>query len=142
MRIFFAGSIRGGRNLLPVYKQIILQLKKLGHTIVSEHVASSKLEEAEARLTEEEIFRSDISFIDECDCLVAEVTMPSIGVGYEICYAISKGKHVLCLYKKGTNVSAMVLGNRSVTSLLYANIEDLEKSLNLYFKNQTKNSGI
>ncbi|MCZ7396218.1 MAG: nucleoside 2-deoxyribosyltransferase [Candidatus Methanoperedens sp.] len=142
MRIFFAGSIRGGRNLLPVYKQIIQLLKKLGHTIVSEHVASTQLEESEARLTEEEIFRSDISFIDECDCLVAEVTMPSIGVGYEICYAVSKGKRVLCLYKEGTNVSAMVLGNRRVTSIQYVDVKGLGKSLALYFKNQTENSGI
>ncbi|MBU4491610.1 MAG: hypothetical protein KKD69_04015 [Euryarchaeota archaeon] len=59
MRIFFAGSIRSGRNLLPVYKQIIQLLKKMGHTIVSEHVASTRLEEAEAKLTDEEIFKSD-----------------------------------------------------------------------------------
>jgi nucleoside 2-deoxyribosyltransferase len=141
MRIFFAGSIRGGRNLLPVYKQIIQMLKKLGHTIVSEHVASAKLEEAEAKLTEEGIFRSDVSFIDECDCLVAEVTMPSTGVGYEICYAVSKGKRVLCLYKEGTNVSAMVLGNRRVTSIQYVDVERLGINLALYFKNQTGNSG-
>jgi nucleoside 2-deoxyribosyltransferase len=134
MRIFFAGSIRGGRNLLPVYKQIILLLKKLGHTIVSEHVASANLEEVEARFTEEEIFRSDINFIDECDCLIAEVTMPSIGVGYEICYAVSKGKRVLCLYKEGTNVSAMVLGNRSVTTVPYVNMEGLGKRLALHLR--------
>ncbi len=129
MRIFFAGSIRGGRELLPVYIRIIQLLKKLGHTIVSEHVASTRLEEAEARLTEEEIFRSDIRFIDGCDCLVAEVTVPSIGVGYEICYAVSKGKRVICVYKKGASVSAMVLGNRHVTAIPYENVEGLEKSI-------------
>lgn len=132
MRIFFAGSIRGGRNLLPVYKQIIQLLKKLGHTIVSEHVASAKLEEAEAKLTDEEIFKSDIRFIDECDCLVAEVTMPSTGVGYEICYAVSRNKRVLCLYKEGTNVSAMVLGNKDLILIPYVNTEDLRESLALH----------
>jgi len=132
MRIFFAGSIRGGRNLLPVYIQIIQLLKKLGHTIVSEHVASSKLEETENKLTEEEIFRSDIRFIDECDCLVAEVTIPSTGVGYEICYAVSKGKHVLCIYREGAKVSAMVLGNKDLISIPYVNTEDLRESLALH----------
>ncbi|MDP2765901.1 MAG: nucleoside 2-deoxyribosyltransferase [Candidatus Methanoperedens sp.] len=132
MRIFFAGSIRSGRNLMPVYKQIIQLLKKMGHTIVSEHVASTPLEEAEARLTDEEIFKSDTGFIDECDCLIAEVTMPSTGVGYEICYAVSKGKRVLCLYKKGTNVSAMVLGNKDLISIPYVNTEDLRESLALH----------
>lgn len=141
MKIFFAGSIRGGRSMLSIYKQIIQSLKEMGHTLVSEHVASTKLEEAEAKLTDEEIFRSDTGFIEECDCLVAEVTIPSTGVGYEICYAVSKGKRVLCIYKEGANVSAMVLGNRHLSSLQYMNIMDLEKSLILYFKNQTKNSG-
>ncbi len=134
MRIFFAGSIRGGRSMLSEYRQIVTLLKKLGHEVVSEHVASTKLEEAEARLTEEEIFNSDIWFIDECDCVVADVTVPSIGVGYEICYAVSRGKRVLCVYKGGTNVSAMVLGNRGVTALSYVDVEGLEKRLGLHLR--------
>ncbi len=129
MRIFFAGSIRGGRSLLATYKQVVALLKKMGHVVVSEHVASSKLEEAEARLTEEEIFATDIRFIDECDCLVAEVTIPSTGVGYEICYAVSKGTRVVCVYKKGASVSAMVLGNEGVKAIPYRNMEELEKRL-------------
>lgn len=120
--------------MLLTYRQIVALLKKMGHTIVSEHVAATQLEEAEARLTDEEIFRSDTGFIDECDCLVAEVTIPSTGVGYEICYAVSKGKRVLCLYKEGTNVSAMVLGNRRVTSVPYVNMEGLEKRLALHLR--------
>ncbi|MDP2846209.1 MAG: nucleoside 2-deoxyribosyltransferase [Candidatus Methanoperedens sp.] len=134
MKIFFAGSIRGGRSMLSEYRQIVALLKKLGHEVVSEHVASSGLEEAEARLTEEEIFNSDLGFIDECDCIVADVTVPSIGVGYEICYAVSRGKRVLCVYKEGTNVSAMVLGNRGVTALSYVDVEGLEKGLALYLR--------
>ncbi|MFA4935395.1 MAG: nucleoside 2-deoxyribosyltransferase [Candidatus Methanoperedens sp.] len=134
MRIFFAGSIRGGRSMLSEYRQIVALLKNLGHAVVSEHVASTKLEEAEASLTEEEIFNSDIGFIDESDCVVADVTVPSIGVGYEICYAVSRGKRVLCVYKEGTNVSAMVLGNRGVTALSYVDIERLEKRLGLHLR--------
>lgn len=129
MKIFFAGSIRGGRGMLFEYKQIVALLKELGHTVVSEHVAYERLEEAEAKLTEEEIFRSDTGFIDECDCLVAEVTMPSTGVGYEICYAVSKGKKVVCIYKEGASVSAMVLGNNGVVAIPYRNMEELEKRL-------------
>ncbi len=134
MKIFFAGSIRGGRSMLSIYKQIIQSLKEMGHTLVSEHVASTKLEEAEAKLTDEEIFRSDTGFIEECDCLVAEVTIPSTGVGYEICYAVSKGKRVLCIYNEGANVSAMVLGNGRVTPIPYMNMEGLKKSLGSYMR--------
>ena len=120
--------------MLLEYKQIIELLKKSGHNVVSEHVASVKLEEAEARLTDEQIFLSDIRFIDECDCLVADVTVPSIGVGYEICYAVSKGKRVVCVYKEGTNASAMVLGTRGVTTIPYSTIEGLEKRFDSYLR--------
>lgn len=134
MKIFFAGSIRSGRSMLFTYKQIIALLKKMEHTIVSEHVASEKLEEAEAKLTDEEIFGLDTGFIDECDLLVAEVTVPSTGVGYEICYAVSKGKRVLCVYKEGTSVSAMVLGNKGVAAIPYTDLKELEKGFALHLR--------
>ena len=118
--------------MLFEYKQIIALLKKMGHEVVSEHVASPGLEEAEARLTDEEIFNSDTGFIDDSDCIVADVTVPSIGVGYEICYAVSGGKRVVCVYKEGTNVSAMVLGNKDVKSIGYRNMEELEKRISLH----------
>jgi len=134
MKIFFAGSIRGGRQMLPVYIQIIALLKKMGHVILSEHVASPVLEEAEAKLTDEEIFNSDIQFIDQCECLVADVTIPSVGVGYEICHAVTNGKKVFCLHKEGAKVSAMVLGNRDITSILYRDIEGLSNDIALKIK--------
>ena len=45
------------------------------------------------------------------DALIAEVTVPSTGVGYEICRALVKGIPVLCLHSPDAAVSAMVLGN-------------------------------
>jgi nucleoside 2-deoxyribosyltransferase len=132
MKIFFAGSIRGGRSMLPVYIQIVDYLKKQGHKVVSEHVASIDLEKTEAKITDEQIFNNDIGYVNECECLVADVTIPSIGTGYEICYAVSKGKKVLCIYREDANVSAMVRGNDRILSVLYKNMEELEKSLAMH----------
>jgi nucleoside 2-deoxyribosyltransferase len=138
MKIFFAGSIRGGRVMLPVYIQIVELLKKKGHTVVSEHVASDTLEEIEAKITDEEIFHNDIGYIDESECLVADVTIPSVGVGYEICYAISKNKLVLCVYMEDANVSAMVRGNRRVVTVQYKNMGELEYIFTLNLPEQLK----
>ena len=124
--------------MLPVYIQIIEMLKKQGHTVVSEHVASEVLEKIEAKITDEEIFNNDIGYIDECECLVAEVTIPSIGVGYEIGYAVSKGKHVLCIYREDANVSAMVRGNRQIISVPYMNMEELDNTSRIAFAKQLK----
>lgn len=121
--------------MLPTYIEIIEMLKKQGHMVVSEHVASEVLEKIEEKITDEEIFNNDIGYIDECDCLVAEVTTPSIGVGYEIGYAISKGKLVLCIHREDANVSAMVRGNRRIISVPYMNIEDLDNIIELHLPN-------
>lgn len=138
MKIFFAGSIRGGRVMLPVYIQIVELLKKIGYTVVSEHVASDTLEEIEAKISDEEIFNDDLGYIDECECLVADVTIPSVGVGYEICYAISKKKLVLCVYMENANVSAMIRGNRRVVTVQYKNMEELEHAFTVNLPEQLK----
>ena len=124
--------------MLPVYIHIVELLKKQGHTVVSEHVASVGLEKIEARITDEEIFNNDVGFIDECECLVAEVTIPSIGVGYEVGYAVSISKHVICVYREDANVSAMVRGNKQVISVSYRNMEELEKMLALHLQLKIK----
>lgn len=120
--------------MLPVYIQMVYILKKLGHNVVSEHVVSVDLEKIEAKITDQEIFNNDIGYVNECECLVAEVTIPSIGTGYEICYAVSKGKKVMCLYKEDSNVSAMVRGNDSIVSIPYTSMEELEKSLAMHLR--------
>jgi hypothetical protein len=44
---------------------------------------------------------------------VAEVSTPSHGVGYEIAYALVRGKPVLCCARQTARVSKMILGNDS-----------------------------
>jgi len=129
MKIFFAGSIRGGRQLVPMYEHIIRFLKSRNYTIISEHVASLALEKVEARMSEQRIFQKDIDWIEESDCVIAEITVPSIGVGYEICHAVNHKKPVLCVYQEGARASAMVLGNEKVTAISYSNKKELEKIL-------------
>jgi hypothetical protein len=40
-----------------------------------------------------------MSWLKEADVIVAEVSTPSLGVGYEIGKAEDMGKRILCLYK-------------------------------------------
>lgn len=131
MKIFFAGSIRGGRQLIPTYQYIIRFLKSRNFTVISEHVAAEGLEKVEARMTEQEIYEKDANWIEESDRVVAEITIPSIGVGYEICHAVKHNKPVLCVYREGTKASAMVLGNSTghVTAKSYSNNNQLEEIL-------------
>ncbi|MDD5615102.1 MAG: nucleoside 2-deoxyribosyltransferase [Candidatus Methanoperedens sp.] len=140
MKIFFAGSIRGGRQLMPTYQYIIRFLKSRNYTVISEHVAAEGLEKVEARMTEQEIYEKDANWIEESDWVIAEITVPSIGVGYEICHAAKHKKPVLCLYEAGARASAMVLGNSTgyVTAKSYSDKKQLEEII-LDFLKKRKN---
>jgi 2'-deoxynucleoside 5'-phosphate N-hydrolase len=110
-KIFLSGSIRGGRQLLETYRFMFDTLEEAGAEVLSWHVADPELEKVEIKMTEEEIYARDMGLLVKSDALIAEVTVPSTGVGYEICRALVKGIPVLCLYSPDAAVSAMVLGN-------------------------------
>lgn len=110
-KIFLSGSIRGGRQLLDTYRFMYDALEEAGAEVLSWHVADPDLEENESKMTEQEIYDRDMGLLAKSDALIAEVTVPSTGVGYEICRAIDRKIPVLCLHIPDAVVSAMVLGN-------------------------------
>jgi hypothetical protein len=110
LKIYFAASIRGGRALQSTYQALVEDLRQSGHTVLSENVAFVTL--ADDEWTDEAICAQDTAWLDECDAVVAEVTTPSLGVGYEIAYALHHAhKPVLCLCQRSVHLSAMIAGN-------------------------------
>ena len=133
MKIYFAGSIRGGREDIAVYSQIINYLKK-SHEVLTEHVGCEEIRRAtEDNITETEIYERDCNWLKVCDCIVAEVTTPSLGVGYEIAYGEKLGKNIICLFNENgkKQLSAMISGNKNLTVLRYKNLADLKYLDNL-----------
>lgn len=112
MNIYFACSITGGRQDEPVYKKIIETLIADGHEVPTALLASSDVIELEAIVDPVTVYTRDTDWIECCDLLVAEVSTPSHGVGYEICYALELEKKVLCLHRGGIPISKMITGNR------------------------------
>ena len=64
-------------------------------------------------MPDSEIFERDVAWIHEADFIVAEVTQPSLGVGYELGLAESVGKPIICLFRETEDrrLSAMIAGN-------------------------------
>lgn len=99
MKIYFAGSVRSGRDDADVYFQIIEHLKKFGE-VLTEHLGSQGLTTlGEADAPDTYIHDRDIAWVMQADVVVAEVSTPSIGAGYEIGRAVEHKKKVLCLYR-------------------------------------------
>ncbi len=84
-------------------------------------------------LTEEDIFKRDIEALEKSDILLADVSKPSLGVGYEIAHAVNKNIKVYAFFKKGTNLSCMIKGNNKIILIEYLTKEDLINKLNNYF---------
>ena len=133
LKIYFGGSIKGGRSKVEDYKKIVDYLKTVG-TVLDEHVADPNLKSTGETIGPVEIYKRDVNWINECDILIAEVTVPSLGVGYEIGYAESLNKKIICLYQANENLSAMIKGNENITQISYNNIDELLTELSIYFK--------
>lgn len=142
MNIYFAGSIRGGREDKELYLQIIEHLKCHGR-VLTEHIgAQSLLSSGEIRLSDREIYERDMAWIAEADIVVAEVTSPSLGVGYELGWASGK-KPVLCLYRPRPDrrLSAMIEGDTRLTICHYQTLEEARGLIDQYLHERGYTTG-
>lgn len=105
--IYFGGSIRGGRADADLYGQIIEYLKYHGK-VLTEHIGDKTLSATgEANKTSEFIHDRDMDWLGIVKKVVAEITHPSLGVGYEIGRVVERNswvsesdkKRILCLYR-------------------------------------------
>lgn len=111
-KVYFAGSIRGGRENTAVYKRIIDYINRTD-TVLTEHIGLGSLN-VKARTKEDDvhIYERDTEWLRSSDVLIAECTNPSHGVGYELAYAETRNIPVHIFYdKRKANISAMLNGN-------------------------------
>ena len=136
MKIYFSGSIRGGRDDKETYLLLIQYLKKYGK-VLTEHIGDSNLTDSgEANISEKSIYARDMAWLQESDVVIAEVSNPSIGVGYEIAKAESMNKKILCLYSENRDkkLSVMISGNLETPVLNYQTLEDAFRQIDIFFK--------
>ncbi|XP_055026207.2 5-hydroxymethyl-dUMP N-hydrolase [Misgurnus anguillicaudatus] len=148
MHIYFCGSIRGGRQDVNIYQRIVKQLQKYGE-VLTEHVSYDSLSEKgeDAVLDgDKAIHDRDMKWLMMSDVIVAEVTQPSLGVGYELGQAMAIKKRVLCLFRpsSGKVLSAMIRGAGGASTDSLFQVQDytedeVESILEKYFDGLTKN---
>jgi nucleoside 2-deoxyribosyltransferase len=135
MDVFFSGSIRGGRSDVDVYAELIEVIER-EDTVLTEHVGMEGVEasEQQADLSDADIHDQDLAWLRAADAVVAEVTTPSLGVGYEIGRAVARDKPVLCLYRPDAahDLSAMVRGNDAVEVVEYSDPAAVESELTAF----------
>ena len=119
-KVYFAGSIRGGREDAALYRRIIEYIQKTD-IVLTEHVGDLSLSKHEGSTPkgfsdgekDVAIYLQDTGWLKESDIVVAECTTPSLGVGYELAYAEKLGKPVHIFYDSTrTTLSAMLTGDK------------------------------
>lgn len=138
MIIYCAGPIRGDVTHQESYKKMIDFVENLGHTVLPEF--SDKFIST-IPLTDKQTFKRDLKWIDGSKIMIAEVSGPSLGVGFEIAYAIFQRKLpvLAILSSEVKDVSAMIIGCDSplLTIEKYRDEEDMKKKIKLYLIKQS-----
>ncbi len=134
MKVYFSCSITGGRNEERVYGRIVEAMLEAGHEVPTAHLSSPEVMQMEMVVDPVEIFTRDMRWLEECDAVVAEVSTPSHGVGYEVAYGLFLNKPVLCCYQQGKRVSKILTGNThpNLTLLSYAPGQDVSQAVLRY----------
>jgi 2'-deoxynucleoside 5'-phosphate N-hydrolase len=124
-KIYFACSIRGGREDAKTYAALVGHIQARA-VVLTEIFADGKLTSQGMNKPSKDIWRTDTDWIKEADAVIAEVTNPSLGVGYEISLAETLGKPILALFRNDSDkkLSAMIAGAPGVTVANYVTITE------------------
>ena len=129
-KVYFAGSIRGGRVDADLYRRMIAYIQRTD-TVLTEHVGKDNLCLVEqGRERDAMIYNQDTAWLRESDILIGECTCPSLGVGYELAYAERFGIPCHLFYNKSkTQLSAMLTGNSYFDIHPYESEDDIFAAL-------------
>ena len=125
-KIYFAGSIRGGRDFADLYRKMIEHMQ-MTDIVLTEHIGQANLNLKEkGRISDAEIYNQNTAWLRESDMVLAECSNSSLGVGYELAYAERREIPCHIFYDKSkTQLSAMLTGNPYFDIYPYQTEEEL-----------------
>ncbi len=133
MIIYCAGPIKGDTTFQKFYLEIINFVESEGHTPLAELGGEFSPTNP---LTDKQIFIRDLKWIDGSKIMIAEISGPSLGVGFEVAYAVYQKKIPVLALANNTvkNLSAMITGCDSnlLTVAIYRDEANLKEIISTY----------
>jgi len=117
---------------LALARKVVSRLEGAGHTVINGDIYLS--EHPDEKVPDLLVFDRDMRMLKEADMLIADITNPSLGVGYEICEAVRMGKPVMVFFKRGSRVSKLILGNPALHIVLFSTLQELEISIESFLQ--------
>ena len=135
MKIYISGSIYGGTQKIETYKILIKELEKYGE-VLDKQVADENTIANEAFQSDEEIYTDLEEKLKIADIIFAEVSIPSLGVGYELGFADKLNKKIIAIYDQNytEKVSTMIRGNKRIKLIPYKDIKEITDNLEKILK--------
>jgi nucleoside 2-deoxyribosyltransferase len=135
-KVFFTHKVSGTPDDNPMDKWYDYIRGTLEKHSIDVSLKKKKKKADRIGLEADEIYHGEIESIETANCLIADVTYPSLGVGYEISFAHNKGYKVLCLFHKSAErdiaeLSPMIKGAAGYKFYVeqYENEDDLKRIL-------------
>lgn len=143
MNIYFGVAISGGRQKQATCKELVKHCKERGK-VLNQDVFKKNASENE----EFDTYSYNMDLIDKADVFVAEVSVPSIGVGMEIEHAINLYSEIpiLCIYDEtlkaqhGWGLSRMIMKHPKIELVGYTTIENAKTIITEFLDKHTKSA--
>lgn len=123
MKIYLANSLTHAPEAFKTEMEILKRRLKEQYEVL-EYFGLAAGEPAE-------IYSHDMKQVNACDLVLAEVSYPSLGVGFEIATALDLGKRVLAAAKHEAKVGRIIVGisRPNFTFIRYSSADEILKHL-------------
>ena|SRR3989344_5789193 len=134
MKIYYAASIFGAAGDANFNFEVIRHLKNYG-IVLSELLFAPDYKSNE-KLDAVGIHDRDLNWVGEADRIVADVSAPSLGVGYELAHAKFLNKPTLCLWRvqEGKKLSAMIDGSPRLSVVRFSETHEALRAIDYFFR--------
>jgi hypothetical protein len=131
MKIYFGFTVAGDRSSITMARDIVSMLEAMGHVVLTKHLVQDDAWEKDRLITPQQVYQRDLQWLTECDCLMAEVSGSSFGLGFETGYLLgASDKDAVLFYRRDVEkkISLLITGNAHprCTLVPYSDVKEIE----------------
>lgn len=147
IRVYCSGPIRGDTSFVDNYHHLIEMVNELGAMALAEsgndiRRERNKNDDGKYPPGDRGIYKRDMEWLESSHCVVAEVSAPSHGAGFEISYALFVMNIPVLIFhsRKGKRLSAMLQGCDlpNITVIHYSDFGEIEVRLREFLHRVSK----
>jgi len=147
MKIYFGFTVAGDRSTVETARRIVQLLEELGHEVLTRHLVSENAWAADRLISPQEVYRRDMTWLQQCDLFLAEVSGSSFGLGFEAGYLLgATTKKVILFYRlePKEKISLLITGNThsNCTLVPYSSTAEVETFIKINLRREAPQAGV